>query len=177
MKIKWVLIKSLSVFLAVLMAILVVPLSVYAEIFDFPETAAVEDAASGKLIKPEVYELVDRREENVKHFKLADGTVTAVMYEVPVHYLDSEGEWQDIDNTLADNGNEYSTPNAKVKFAKKTPGNGTIFTLHENNTKVTLSLDGANKKVSGQVTNTVTEHGEEATELQKQMTLDKLSSR
>jgi len=177
MKIKWVLIKSLSVFLAVLMAILVVPLSVYAEIFDFPETAAVEDAASGKLIKPEVYELVDRREENVKHFKLADGTVTAVMYEVPVHYLDSEGEWQDIDNTLADNGNEYSTPNAKVKFTKKTPGNGTIFTLHENNTKVTLSLDGANKKVSGQVTNTVTEHGEEATELQKQMTLDKLSSR
>jgi len=177
MKTTRILTKSLSIFLAVLMTVLVVPLSVYAEIFDFPEATATEDVSSGKLIKPEVYELVDRREENVKHFKLSDGTVTAVMYETPVHYLDSDGEWQDIDNTLADDGSEYATSNSRVKFAKKTTGNGVLFTLHENNTKIAISLDGANKKVAGRVTNTVTEHGEEATELQKQMTLDKLSSR
>ena len=177
MKTTRILTKSLSIFLAVLMTVLVVPLSVYAEIFDFPEATASEDVSSGKLIKPEVYELVDRREENVKHFKLSDGTVTAVMYETPVHYLDSDGEWHDIDNTLADDRSEYTTSNSRIKFAKKTTGNGVLFTLHENNTKITISLDGANKKVAGRVTNTVTEHGEEATELQKQMTLDKLSSR
>ena len=170
-------IKSLSMLLAVLMTILVVPLSVYAEIFDVPQAEVHDDATSGQLVKPEVYELVDRREENVKHFKLSDGTVTAVMYETPVHYLDSDGEWQDIDNTLADDGSEYATSNSRVKFAKKITGNGVLFTLHENNTKITISLGGANKKVAGRVTNTVTEHGEEATELQKQMTLDKLSSR
>ena len=170
-------IKSLSMFLAVLMTILVVPLSVYAEIFDVPQAEVHDDATSGQLVKPEVYELVDRREENVKHFKLSDGTVTAVMYETPVHYLDGNGEWQDIDNTLADDGSEYATSNSRVKFAKKTTGNGVLFTLHENNTKITVSLDGAKKKVAGRVTNTITENGEETTELQKQMTLDKLSSR
>ncbi len=170
--------KSLSIFLAMLMTILLVPLSVYAEIFDFPEHSVSNDTNySEALIKPDVYELIDRREENVKHFKLSDGTVTAVMYDYPVHYVDSDGEWQDIDNTLSDNGSEYTNPNTRVKFAKKTTGNGVLFTLQENNTKITIGLNGANKKVSGQVTNTVTEHGKDATELQKQMTLDKLSSR
>ena len=40
-----------------------------------------------------------------------------------------------------------------------------------------MSLSGANKKVAGQVTNTQTEFSEDATQLQKLMTLDKLSSR
>ena len=45
MKTTRILTKSLSIFLAVLMAILVVPLSVYAEIFDFGEREDVESQA------------------------------------------------------------------------------------------------------------------------------------
>ena len=42
---------------------------------------------------------------------------------------------------------------------------------------VNMSLSGANKKVAGQVTNTQTEFSEDATQLQKLMALDKLSSK
>lgn len=49
--------------------------------------------------------------------------------------------------------------------------------MHENNRKLTLSLDGAIKKVKGTAINTETDFEESATKLQKLMTLDALSSR
>ena len=55
------------------------------------------------------------------------------------------GVWQDIDNTLYDLGNEVGTSDSRVKFAKKITGNEVLFTLHENNHKLTMSLDGAIK--------------------------------
>ncbi len=40
------------------------------------------------------------REAGTKHFHLSDGTEVAVVYQQPVHYLDGEGVYQDIDNSL-----------------------------------------------------------------------------
>ena len=57
------------------------------------EPAAVKEAAV-------LGEIAELREENVKHFRLDDGTYTAVTYDQPVHYADAAGKWQDIDNTL-----------------------------------------------------------------------------
>ena len=122
----------------------------------------------------EVYEEASLREESVKHFRLEDGSYVAAQYASPVHYLDENGEWQNIDNTLAESGSEFVTSDARVKFIKKTTGNGNIFTLHDGNTKITLSLAGANKKVSGIVTNT---EESETTEIGKLMSLEGLSSR
>ena len=122
----------------------------------------------------EVYEETSLREESVKHFRLEDGSFVAAQYASPVHYLDEEGEWQDIDNTLAEAGSEFATSDARVKFIKKTTGNGNIFTLHDGNTKITLSLAGANKKVNGIVSNT---EESETTEIGKLMSLEGLSSR
>ena len=45
-------------------------------------------------------EVIERREENVKHFRLADGRIVAAVYGQPVHELDGSGEWIDIDNSL-----------------------------------------------------------------------------
>lgn len=39
------------------------------------------------------------REESTKHFRLSDGSYTAVMYDEPVHYQKG-GEWLEIDNSL-----------------------------------------------------------------------------
>ena len=122
----------------------------------------------------EVYEETPLREESVKHFRLEDGSYVAAQYASPVHYLDEEGEWQNIDNTLAESGSEFVTSDARVKFIKKTTGNGNIFTLHDGNTKISLSLSGANKKVNGIVTNT---EESETTEIGKLMSLEGLSSR
>ena len=178
-------IKTLAYLLSILLIFYAVPANVYAELIETVESAL--DNASEETIAEEVeeetetkkavFEVTDRREETVKHFRTEDGSFTAVQYGIPVHEKDENGEWQDIDNTLSESGSEYTTSNARVKFAKKTTGNETLFTLHEGNRKITMSLSGANKKVAGQVTNTQTEFSEDATQLQKLMTLDKLSSK
>lgn len=167
--------KTLAIFLSVLMIFYLIPATAYASLFEATEAESVVSEATEYT--GEIFEDVSRREENVKHFRLEDGTYMAAQYDTAVHTLDENGEWQDIDNTLSESGSEYSTSNARIKFAKKITGNESIFTLHENNRKITLSLDGAIKKTPGVATNTETEFDETATTLQKMMTLDKLSSR
>ena len=48
-----------------------------------------------------VGEVNEERTETGKRFRLADGSYAAVEYGAPVHYADNDGNWQDIDNTLA----------------------------------------------------------------------------
>ena len=152
-------IKTVAYVLSFLLILYAVPATVYAEIIDALEEIseqAPSDADSAALPNEGVvYEVLDRREETVKHFRDSDGSYVAAQYEYPVHELDANGEWQDIDNSLAEAGSEYATPNARVKFAKKITGNETLFTLHDGNRKITMSLSGAKKKVAGQVTMTI----------------------
>ena len=70
---------------------------------------------------------------------------------------------------------KFSTDDKRVKFAKKVTGNGEIFTLHENNTKITFSLNGAKKKTVGTVKELFVEKTDES-ELGKLTTLTTLSS-
>ncbi len=171
--------RSLSVLLAFLMIVYTLPLTsiiaITASAENEKNSQTIDDR--GMQISNDVFEIKELRGESVKHFSLEDGSCIAVQYTSPVHYLDSEGVWQDINNTLSSNGNEYSTSNARVKFAKKTNGSENLFTLHEGNRKITFSLNGAIKKTTGSVTNTQTVFDSQATELQKMMTLDKLSSK
>ena len=125
-------IKTVACVLSILIMLYAVPANVFAELIDVIdatlENQANEDTIENALEK-EVFEVIDRREETVKHFRTEDGSFAAVQYNVPVHEMDENGEWQDIDNTLSATGSEYITSNARVKFAKKTTGNGTLFTL------------------------------------------------
>ena len=185
--------KVTAFILSTLLLFYAVPANIYADLIDTIEDV-IEDSVTSKsqeeTITPQedidsedvqqvdaLWEETDRREESVKHFRLSDGSYTAVQYNMPIHEKDESGIWQDIDNTLSSKGSEYSTPNAKIKFAKKITDNETLFTLHDGNRKITMSLVGAKKKVEGQVTNTQTDFDEDATQLQKMMTLDKLSSK
>lgn len=170
--------RALSIVISILMVIYLVPTSVFANMAQnlSDRNEDIDNTEAAGIIR-DVFEVTDRREETVKHFRLEDGSYTAVQYDVPVHYMDEDGEWQDIDNRLESSGSEYSTGNARIKFAKKITGNETLFTLHDGNRKITMSLDGAIKKTAGQVTNTETEFDGNATKLQKLMTLDNLSSR
>ena len=45
-------------------------------------------------------EEISLRDENVKHFNLGANRHQAVVYSEPVHFRNSEGAWQEIDNTL-----------------------------------------------------------------------------
>lgn len=48
-----------------------------------------------------VEEVKAKKEANVKHFRMSDGTFTDASYDAPVHY-NEDGEWKDIDNTLSE---------------------------------------------------------------------------
>ena len=167
-------IKFLAAILSVLMVMYLLPLTTLAEAF---QTADKSNSNKSRGQSDNIYELESLREESVKHFRLEDGSYIAVQYSNPVHTLDDNGKWQDIDNTLSSSGSEFSTGNARVKFAKKITGNESLFTIHDGNGKITLSLDGAKKKTAGKVTNTSTEFDKDATKLTKLTTLDKLSAK
>ena len=53
-------------------------------------------------------EIKEWRTESTKHFRHKDGTYTAAIYSEPVHYVDSTGDWKDIDNTLVLNEKKTS---------------------------------------------------------------------
>ena len=168
--------KTLAIFLSILMVIYLVPTFVFAEWIDelTPDTTGDNTDYTGHI--SETYELTELREENVKHFRQPDGTNVAVVYEYPVHVLDDEDIWQEIDNTLSSEGSEISTPNARIKFAKKITGNESLFTLHDGSSKLVMSLDGAIKKTSGVIENT-DDRNTYSSDLQKLMTLEKLTSK
>ena len=103
-------VKSLAIFLSVLMIFYLIPATAYASLFE--ATGAESVVSEATEYTGEVFEDVSRREENVKHFRLEDGTYMAAQYDTAVHTLDENGEWQDIDNTLSESGSEYSTSNS-----------------------------------------------------------------
>lgn len=132
-------VKIMSCILSFLMILHTVPASIVAEFIDgsadepisvldkdakgdysIVDTGVEESTESivTTMVHDALYEDLERRDESVKHFVMSDGSYTAVEYSIPVHYLDDAGEWQDIDNSLHESGNEFSTRNAKIKFAK-----------------------------------------------------------
>ena len=168
-------IKFISIILTIAILLVSLPLTVFAAVNE-DSSQYGDEVSTSTLGNADLYtyELTHRRDEYTKHFRNADGTVTAIQYSVPLHRLNEDGLWEDIDNTIALSGNEYTTADARIKFAKKTTGNETLFTLHDRNGKITMSLDGANKKVNGEVTNHSAD--EDAEDIVKMSHLEKLNS-
>ena len=135
-----------------------------------------DDSASAFEYVGEAYEVTEMREENIKHFRLEDGSYVAVMYDQPVHYYDEDSSWVDIDNSLTEGASEIYTSDARIKFAKKITGNGNLFTLHSGDGKITLSLVGAEKKTVGVITSDHTSDDGIETKLGKLMNLENISS-
>lgn len=107
-----------------------------------------------------VEEVKAKKEANVKHFRMSDGTFTAASYDAPVHY-NEDGEWKDIDNTLSETTDiedntaiyENADNTLKVKFAKKSNSKN-ILKLQQDEYKLAFSLLGdVNKHVECERTN------------------------
>ena len=90
-----------------------------------------------------VGEVTSLREENIKHFRLADGTTLAAVYDSPVHKKDNAGTWQDIQTPMTDNGTDYdgTTQTMSVKFSKN-PKNGKLYTLKTDEGQIKWGLSG-----------------------------------
>jgi len=79
-----------------------------------------------------VGELDELRTESTKQFRMEDGSVSLVEYDMDVHYQEESGEWEQIDNSLteeeaADDSDAAGFTNqknrVKVKFAKNPNAN------------------------------------------------------
>lgn len=133
--------KVLSVFLAVLFVIEILPLQVMAEEFtdavaqkEFIEDLVNNPTDAKKDAESEIlYEVEEKRDEHTKVYKKSDGTYTAVMTEEPLHYLD-EGVWKEIDNSMILAGNLYT--NLSNLFNVELPKN-----IDEDN-ELTVEKDG-----------------------------------
>ena len=101
-------------------------------------TKAIED------IEP--VEVVSMRSEYEKHYDNGDGTYTAYIDTVPLHYYEN-GEWLDIDNTLIqdENGNYVNRSNSmKVTLSSETsisPVNAIDEASNNNNQMVSIDYN------------------------------------
>ena len=94
--------KLLSVCLAALFILEILPFTVFASAIDkYNHALEVQPEPSSQENSPVVHEVEELREENVKVYQRADGTYSAFVSSAPLHYLENE-EWKDIDNTLVE---------------------------------------------------------------------------
>ena len=173
MKVKNIGSKALSVILAILMIMYSIPLMSFASLM-----TSEDDTMLGQEFNTEdnIIEITELREEDVKHFRLADGTYVAAQYKTAVHYLDDNGMWQDIDNSLSEIDGDISTSNSRVKFSKKITGNERIFTLKNGSYKITFSLEDAAKGTPITVSNDGKTTVKAATKFEELSTLSKITS-
>ena len=125
---RWTLwIRILSAAMAILMAVIFLPLSAYAEEFsareEETETAALpqEDTELAAKAEPEeaatvLYELTGQRDENTKTFRMSDGTQMLTVYPEAVHYT-ADGTWEPIDNTLYLSDDVYQNTAGAVAYS------------------------------------------------------------
>lgn len=107
---------------------------------------AINDTSSSTFEENIVHitEITDRREENVKHFDMGDGTYTAISYGTAVHRKDENGEWQDINNNLSlttvQSKEIYATSDMRTSFAKQFTPNAQLVTLTENGYSISMGI-------------------------------------
>ncbi len=109
--------------------------------------------------EPEIVsEITEKREENLKHFMLSDGSFMVAQYNIPIHYQNKSGEWVDIDNTITKTdatieqeelfGTDelYSTNNTvgNVVFAEKSNSN-TLVSYEAKDYPISLNYQSAKK--------------------------------
>ena len=134
---------------------------------DMVETNEEESKSAGENgADPEpaviLSEDTDKREENVKHFRISDGTMQAAQYAEPVHFL-KDGAWTDYDNTLTEvdadeeENEERSllknkdltnqTADYSVRLSKKTNGKKFVR-IEKDGYKLSWYYVGANKSTA-----------------------------
>lgn len=116
-------------------------------------TTAIDTAEDLTNSSEEAYvvsEITEKRESNIKHFRMSNGNITAAVYPFDVHYEDEEGKMQNIDNSLVSekDGGDDVLSNKKnstcVKFMKKSNSNK-LYTINKNGYKIKVSIEGTSK--------------------------------
>ena len=154
--------KVLSVFLAVLFILEVLPTQVMAEAYtaavaekQFIEDLVnnptdVENAYSAEIL----YEVEEKRDEFTKVYKKTDGSYTAIVSKEPLHYLDN-GVWEEIDNSLSSDGNTFTNASNifNAIFPKSLDDNAQI-SIENGESEIAFSVNNISES-SGVVENAI----------------------
>lgn len=120
-------IKLINMLLILVLLLAAVPQNVIAEtvVDDLEgqlEATSIEPADDIGMTTADITELINRRERNIKHFQMPDGSVKMIVYGSDVHRKNAAGTWQNIDNRLTLSagilGSRYTTSDARVSFAR-----------------------------------------------------------
>ncbi len=110
-------------------------------------------------------EIEEKREEYTKYFYTDMGTYVAAQYPVPVHYLDEEGEYQEIDNSLSDSEESGMVENKnaqyKIKLSKKSNGSK-LVSIKGKGSEISWNLLGQ-LKTDMEIISTETEESDDKT--------------
>ncbi len=128
-------------------------------------------------------ELFDKREESAKYFLLDSKRYEAVLYGVPVHYL-NDGEYADIDNSLSlhevADGESYYTnkANSFQAYFSATLGDGWVAGISQDSYEMKWKLEGVTTgKNAEQSTYLTSSEWDKLSEGEQRRNLPNLSSR
>jgi len=108
-----------------------------------PTSASAKDTSSSETSVAVGAEVVSLREENIKHYDMGNGTYQAIAYSHPIHEMDSEGNWQDIDfgMTLTQTRGIGTYKNGSgTSFRQNYAAGQPIMTLSGDNTAIAMTL-------------------------------------
>lgn len=114
-----------------------------------PETAQPQAYTASPIVEEDV----SKRGEYEKHFICEDGSYIAATYPYAVHEKDENGEWVDIDNSLAFKNNRIENQSAVngVSFAPKAATAGQLARLEKDGHTLEWSLTGNIVKPTAQI--------------------------
>ena len=121
---------------------------------DLTEETEATDVLGTEETACVIGEMDELREEAVKHFRMSDGSFLAVQYDGPVHYQDTDGEWQNIDTTQVSvsgstDGSAYTTPVMLASYAYENNTNGRLAQMtYGNGETVSYTYDLFDRKTA-----------------------------
>ncbi len=108
------------------------------------ETVGQKDIAEMAIVSEDE----SLRGEYEKHFLCEDGSYVAVSYNTPVNFLDEDGEWQEIDNTLEEDVDENGNATLKnknglmdVEFAQNAADENKLVKVESDGYEVSWSVE------------------------------------
>ncbi len=131
--------KAISVILTLALILQSIPIVVSAE-------AVLETQEKEEKAIYAVYEDIALRDENTKHFRMNDGSYTAVSYSSPVHYLSKDGGFREIDNTLKETDNGFVNTENPFSVLLPKEADGEVFVENEGKKIVFKLLDSKKAK-------------------------------
>ena len=126
-----------------------------------PEKELKADAASANATTPIKVnaaitgELTGKRTKFVKQFAMSDGSYTAAIYSMPVHYK-KNGKWKEINTTLVKSGKKnYKTKATDLSIkASKKANKRSVVSMKRGKTSLSIALKGKKlKAVKAKVSN------------------------